>query len=900
MKVNAISNQVFVAHKINKQYEPQGVPETPNLSVITFKSGNPKHIAHIVAEEPLFGFSGGGVGTVSHDYNFLDKGADKITKIIPMYNQDVLYKEDLDPLTKKTKGALGQGVEVRYVPRNLPANHPLKANEGVAFITPEKIDKTTDIIKFLEEKRNRVFLLDEVKSSSMSWGLEENVPIKMFKARKDENLIKAMTDKKMSKALQEKLEFVFTFVDSTASMPIPYADNSYSYSSGNTLAKQLSSGWKGQEYAKFNKAVVELLPELNTKYGIDPGYILCSDGQSMFTMHYAAMKNAAGDNYWKDKFLGGVGHNMNAGYDQPMGARQAIVNLGATKKEIEQIINSKEYINALKKGEEEKFLRETVLKDFYREKGGMTAFHVPIHYAKAGYVPMLTTVSEGYHNSIITNDLVSAMYEDLKEIDKLGRFKGITNPLMDPNVTPFSDSILQGGYKKDVKLKLKDGKEATVTKFRVFDEAKKYDLKHVREVKNHNKLSLIERFNPKYIDAMAFDSKNNKWLAADTGRMEITTGASGRKAKIYGEIAPQYAEAIKKGKDVKLIVSWGRGDYQKGMDIVIDAFEKYAQRDPDAILVFGGDMKNDQSIVDKFKMVSERKATKGRMVLMDGWAPGKDFAMAADVALLPSRFAPCELTDLEAKKALCTPIVPNTQGMAQKNFDPSITEEAKLMDGYKGKHEFFMTEKTAFEAANKDAKKEFTEIKDKLISEIKKDFKGKLKKDIPDDFLLEQLQGKDSYQKALNKLRDSVLSDEMADCLERALVKDRNGRIPETILKNQVDANTTWFGNAWLSKTGKSSGDLYRELHFANKGQNISKKDLIKLDFSGLTGSFTRGQQEISFGQKIKKLLSSKSGKIALGVTGTIAIAGAGYGLYKKQQEKTASENSSKHLSAVI
>ena len=69
--------------------------------------------------------------------------------------------------------------------------------------------------------------------------------------------------------------------------------------------------------------------------------------------------------------------------------------------------------------------------------------------------------------------------------------------------------------------------------------------------------------------------------------------------------------------------------------------------------------------------------------------------MAADVALLPSRFAPCELTDLEAKKALCTPIVPNVQGMAQKNFDPSIAKEAALMDGYKGKHEFFITEKTA-------------------------------------------------------------------------------------------------------------------------------------------------------------------------------------------------------------
>ena len=40
-----------------------------------------------------------------------------------------------------------------------------------------------------------------------------------------------------------------------------------------------------------------------------------------------------------DKFLGGVGHNMNNGYLQEMGARQAIVNLGATPEQIRKIIN---------------------------------------------------------------------------------------------------------------------------------------------------------------------------------------------------------------------------------------------------------------------------------------------------------------------------------------------------------------------------------------------------------------------------------------------------------------------------------------------------------------------------------------------------------------------------------
>lgn len=50
----------------------------------------------MVAEEPLFGFNGGGVGTVVNDYNFLDnKDVDKIVKLIPLYNQEVDYKKTL-------------------------------------------------------------------------------------------------------------------------------------------------------------------------------------------------------------------------------------------------------------------------------------------------------------------------------------------------------------------------------------------------------------------------------------------------------------------------------------------------------------------------------------------------------------------------------------------------------------------------------------------------------------------------------------------------------------------------------------------------------------------------------------------------------------------------------------
>ena len=100
------------------------------------------------------------------------------------------------------------------------------------------------------------------------------------------------------------------------------------------------------------------------------------------------------------------------------------------------------------------------------------------------------------------------------------------------------------------------------------------------------------------------------------------------------------------------------------------------------------------------------------------------------------------------------------------------------------------------------------------------------------------------------------------------------------ILKNQVNQDTTWFGNAWLSKTNKSAGELYSEYHFNNKGKNIAKGDLINLNFSDLTPF--NGSSSINR-EKTGGFFKSKAGKITMGIAGAAALIGIGYKFLMKK-----------------
>ena len=872
-----------------------------NNSMISFKSGNPKHLFHQLSELTIFGQGAGGVGTVGNDLFFNIKDFDKVIENIPLYNQDIVYVKDLKD--GKTAGIKQDGVKLRRIPKDLPQNHPFKEYEGQIFTTPLQITKDMSLADELAKPQNfnKVFILDEVATSKMVWGLEKDVPVGMYIMRKDKKMKDYLYSKGWSDEMIKKIDITFTYVDSTASMPKPYADGSYATATGNKNAKDLSVNWQGKPYPKEAKATAEMLPALKEKLGFDPKFIVCHDGQAMPLIQYIAEKNAQGLPYYTDKILTAYGHNLNDGYMYGLGTKDAIVAL-AKEGEIEKIVKSRQYLEALKYNREDEFLKSLLPKEILDGRGQVNAVMFPIAYGEKGYVPMFTTVSEGYYKSIIENELISpALHDRLKGLSEKGVFRGIINVLMDPMTSGFKIDGLEEYYKKDIKLKLSDGSEIEIPKFLAFDEAKKYDLKHIREIKRHNKISLLKRLDLNLKDSQLYGKTKDgsaQWLEKGTGQTAAITGAAGRKFKIYGGIKDDYIKMLERGEDVPMFVNCGRGDFQKGNVLSFESWVNYVKNtgDKNSVFIFGGDMTNIfNDVLDAFFVHGKDPELKGRFVAINGWTPWNSLAAAGDYAVLPSRFAPCELTDLEAMKKACVPIVPKVQGMDQKVFDPSDTVHAKLVNGYKGAHEYYMTEEFAIKNAIESDKNNFFTIKNRVIERLRKDYKSKLGEEIPKDLLKKQLESNEEYIKALQLLRDAVISNEMADAMERA-IKDRNTEVAERILRNHVDLETTWQGNGWCNPDGKSTGELVKEMHFnPNKGKNLKKGEELRLNLSSLTGS-DASSSNIPEASGLRRFLRSKGGKWAIAGVAAAALLSIICSVSKSNKNKPVE----KHLSMVV
>ena len=868
MKINAIGADYSAIRARNArgtkavESQPQGIDIPKGMSMISFKGGNKGDVLHVIAEvDPSF--TTGGVATVGKDYkslNNISKTEHGRTVIFtPYYNGNIQYDSE--------SGELIKSVDVLKVPSNLPEGHPMKNKAGTPFFTKE--DLSAKSIEDILKDPGKFIELEEVAQKDMQWGLQEKSPIKLYKIPANKAKCPANTD------------IFFVYTEGTASMVKPYEGGGYA-----TTQEAFVKSWNGDPYAQFDKATVELMQDIDKKVkGFDPGTVICSDSHAAYVSHYMAQKNAAGEEYFKGKKPTQVGHNLGNGYIGFTSPRNMLINLGATKEQIETLINSKEYQEALLKGSEDEFLLKFLSPLTTETKKTVSAMDIPIYYGLKGYLPMFSTVSEGYHDATLNNlEVAPSLNSNLKKLDELKRYIGLTNALNDSGTSAFAQLGL-AGYGKDAKYKLANGEEITVKAFEKFDKTRSEDLQYVREIKKQNKINLIERFQPKFDGARVVGTDGQLLPVKDSENL-LRAGHAGKQHEVIGGFAPEYIQKLRSGEDIKLAVSWGRGDFQKGLDSVVDGFEKFVNKtgDKNTLLLLGGDLsispEEGDRVINRVKILSQKENFKGRIVLMDGFAPGLPFASAADVSVFPSRFAPCELTDLESKHMLCTPIVTNCQGLGQKNFDPDVASDANLADGFKTKHEFYMPEAECLKdgVASEKAKADFLKVKNKLADAEKAKFKIRTGNELPEAELEIRLAKNSKYQKALRELRDSIISDELAECYDRALNKYRTGDVANKILKNQVHIDTTWEGNGWLSKTKLSAAELYRQKHIKPDATNISEKDLIKFDFSGLTeGGKTSGGRN---GGSLKEWLT-KNKKAAIIAGSALGIIGLGYAGYK-------------------
>lgn len=904
MKVDAVnaSYQARLYHpaKVNNDTNSETIAQTVyprKMVAITFKGGNKGDILHVCGECKPFNQEGG-VATVVDDYKKLnnisptEKGRTVI--VTPYYNGNVKYND----------AWYREGVDVVRVPQGLPDGHILKGKEGQPLYIKADLGKN-DLMEVLKSNQD-FFLLEEVSSKTMKWGMQEDAPIKLLKVVSDKN----------GKSINDQIYFVFT--EATAFDPKPYSAGQYS-----SAVKPIVNSWNGDPYAKFNKATVEFMEEISKHQnnGFDPGTVVCSDSQAAYVTHYMAQKNAAGEEFFRGKAPMQIGHNLGDGYIGITGTRNMLINLDLmSPEELKAMISSSEYAKAAAEGaeSESKFLQEALNAEGFKAHNKFSAISVATHYGNVGYLKKLGGVSQGYVDETVINpEIAPYLFEDIKELKEKGIFVGLTNPLNS------SESAFNGfgpdGYKKEIKIKLADGTEEVIKPMQLLDPAKKdtITLKEVREVKRQNKINFLERFLSKYDNACVLEN-GGQWSRPGVGTSTIRAGMARDMSIVQNIDIPKYLDLLKKGKeDVKIVVSWGRGDFQKGFDETLMAFKKYVKKtgDKTTLLVMGGDLSVDKAegkrIKDLAELMSKDESLKGRIMLIDGFAPGRAMAMMGDASSPASRFMPCELIDLESKAQLCTPIVPDGQGMHQKNFDPDIASEKAMADSFKTKHQYYSSRDELLKVADEETRTSFEKVYNRAKNEISARYKKQVGKDISKEKLEELLlngngnkiidQMSTEYRDALRKLRDEVMSDEIADAMKRCLIDHRNDEVANTILRNQIKMQTGWENNQAIIRSDKPSAELYREI-FRQDAKDINKEDVI--GYGGKRyGSSSSSMKAVTFKEKLGNFFKKPATKWTLGIVAAAGIICAGYALFKgkpqkpdiNKQEIAASQNATEY-----
>jgi hypothetical protein len=256
---------------------------------------------------------------------------------------------------------------------------------------------------------------------------------------------------------------------------------------------------------------------------------------------------------------------------------------------------------------------------------------------------------------------------------------------------------------------------------------------------------------------------------------------------------------------------------------------------------------------------------------------------------------------------LCSSIVTNCQGLADKNFDEAFDGEAERVTGYKTAHAYDMPIEVLDKELNEVDKAQMHKDVERFLGKIKNEQLIKHGKTISNEEAMKIVKNSDSLHyeyeySVLRPYRDSVIERELEAKLTKALGTDyTNKTFQEKLMSNLINSKTDWEHNEGLNG-GKSSGASYREL-FNRDAKEITEGDtllhkikekcqnIIEKNKENTPGTnenkppVKTSSSDKSFWTRVKEFCQTKKGKWTIGIVAAVAAICAGLAIYKNSQK---------------
>lgn len=452
-------------------------------------------------------------------------------------------------------------------------------------------------------------------------------------------------------------------------------------------------GWimdqvKNQE--AFSKASIEALKKLKDKEEFNPKYVMSYEWTTA-----PIIEAMSSDDYYKDKIKIANINNFGPVYQGRVGA-PVVAPYILSDSELENHCNEPKT----------RALLDEISRAVYARAGAESDLNINKEISRGDYKSAYIKIAQNYEKYIpyTTNHLGFMDFLVMDSFPKKGWFKGYYNFYV-PAVRK-ADSIVSCSDTYINELADEDRYSDGVSNLMNLERLKSYGITIGMDYSLHNPAATAEettkpvkypfsanaeelKSKPSLLDYKTGKTKNKLYLQEILGAESFDKNSAVNKmvgAKQYG-----YLE-----KDKNAFVSTFITRYdpqQKGVDIAVKAAEMLLETEKDAqIILAGPDFSKDYALIKEYldKVVYKYP---GRAVLCDGFINNiSQFYAGSDTVMIPSRFAPFELVQLQGMRMGAVPIASNSGGLAEIIVDPRDTDNEDKILGFKSEESLFLSE----------------------------------------------------------------------------------------------------------------------------------------------------------------------------------------------------------------